>query len=313
MILRCLLSLVVVSTYGCLEPDGFKKNREFLVIGHRGAPHQAAENTLAAFDAAAQLGANALEVDLCVTQDAAVVIWHDRDPDDGIALARQSGLEGLLYRPAVPSLGSTLRRPVDNLLLNDFLGNYGYARDTEPRDPRIDIPLLEDFLDWLTKNRDVRSVYLDLKMASGQTAHAKMIMDRIDTARAETSSLSQVSFYFLSPHRDIVAALNAHRAHLADDELRIAWDFEKAGALTATENLGLRDISTGLTALRGETEFLNEVEDLVRARQDKRVDSVIVWTIDRRMQMGQLIFRNVDGIMTNRPELLYELWQITLE
>jgi glycerophosphoryl diester phosphodiesterase len=90
---------------------------DFYIIGHRGAPLVAPENTIAAFAKAVEFGANAIETDVCVTQDDCFILWHDADPNDTWALARQWGGEGLLYVPDVPALGSPWRRPVRELAL----------------------------------------------------------------------------------------------------------------------------------------------------------------------------------------------------
>jgi glycerophosphoryl diester phosphodiesterase len=50
-----------------------------LVIAHRGASHDAAENTLAAFRLAWEQGADAIETDLRLTADGAIVAFHDED------------------------------------------------------------------------------------------------------------------------------------------------------------------------------------------------------------------------------------------
>jgi glycerophosphoryl diester phosphodiesterase len=42
---------------------------DFYSIGHRGAPLVALENTIAAFAKAVEFGANAIETDVCITQD----------------------------------------------------------------------------------------------------------------------------------------------------------------------------------------------------------------------------------------------------
>ncbi|MCA9999160.1 MAG: hypothetical protein KDE56_25525 [Anaerolineales bacterium] len=52
-------------------PDGFD------VQGHRGARGLLPENTLPAFEAALDLGVTTLELDLHFTQDQQLVIWHD--------------------------------------------------------------------------------------------------------------------------------------------------------------------------------------------------------------------------------------------
>ncbi|KOG86166.1 glycerophosphodiester phosphodiesterase, partial [Streptomyces varsoviensis] len=48
-----------------------------LVIGHRGSPVSAPENTLASVDAAARLGITWVENDVQRTKDGALVVLHD--------------------------------------------------------------------------------------------------------------------------------------------------------------------------------------------------------------------------------------------
>jgi glycerophosphoryl diester phosphodiesterase len=48
-----------------------------LVIAHRGASAYAPENTLAAFQLAAEQGADAIELDVDLTRDGHVVVMHD--------------------------------------------------------------------------------------------------------------------------------------------------------------------------------------------------------------------------------------------
>jgi glycerophosphoryl diester phosphodiesterase len=50
-----------------------------LIIAHRGASHDAPENTLAAFRLAWEQGADAIETDLRLTADGEVVAFHDED------------------------------------------------------------------------------------------------------------------------------------------------------------------------------------------------------------------------------------------
>lgn len=49
----------------------------FINYAHRGASEYAPENTMSAFDMALQLGANGIELDLQMTKDGKIVIFHD--------------------------------------------------------------------------------------------------------------------------------------------------------------------------------------------------------------------------------------------
>jgi glycerophosphoryl diester phosphodiesterase len=53
--------------------------RRTLVLGHRGSPHRARENTLEAFATAREDGADGVELDVHRTRDGALVVHHDAD------------------------------------------------------------------------------------------------------------------------------------------------------------------------------------------------------------------------------------------
>src|SRR5262245_25815418 len=54
-----------------------ERTRRFERIGHRGAPREFPENTLASFGRALERGADALELDVHATADGIVVVHHD--------------------------------------------------------------------------------------------------------------------------------------------------------------------------------------------------------------------------------------------
>ena len=67
----CTLASLLV---GCTSPYA-----EPLIIAHRGASHDAPENTLAAFELAWQRGADGIEGDFHLTADHQIVCIHDKD------------------------------------------------------------------------------------------------------------------------------------------------------------------------------------------------------------------------------------------
>ncbi len=62
-------------------PTEWWQNRP-LIFGHRGAPRQAPQNTLAAFRAAANIGADGVELDVQLTKDGVPVVIHNRTVDE---------------------------------------------------------------------------------------------------------------------------------------------------------------------------------------------------------------------------------------
>lgn len=70
--------------YQCLSSELFPENsilRPVSVIGHRGMPAQAPENTIAGSALAAKYGANVIETDIYVTTDDILVVMHDSTLD----------------------------------------------------------------------------------------------------------------------------------------------------------------------------------------------------------------------------------------
>jgi glycerophosphoryl diester phosphodiesterase len=281
----------------------------FQIIGHRGAPHRAAENTLPALEAALEEGANALEIDLCLTADQEVIVWHDRDPDDVVAMARQGGFEKLAWIPWVPDLGDPLRRPVDELPLAEFLASYGYARSEGPlidatrtgtRDPSAVVPLLSDVSSWARRQPTLGALYLDVKLGPAQS-HLVPIMA---AAFARETDRAVYDVLILSPHETIVVAFRDwFRANRPDHRAKVVFDKEVSGALEPTVRLGLEAISIGRPITADPARYVTMLATLLASRDADHPDiwPVVAWTFDDAAELRELVRLGVDGIMTNRP------------
>ncbi|MGI9242338.1 MAG: glycerophosphodiester phosphodiesterase [Verrucomicrobiales bacterium] len=73
--LKCLLTLLPFAFAMTTHADSADQP---LVVAHRGASHDAPENTLAAFRLAWEQGADAIEGDFFLTRDGKIVCTHDR-------------------------------------------------------------------------------------------------------------------------------------------------------------------------------------------------------------------------------------------
>jgi glycerophosphoryl diester phosphodiesterase len=103
------------------------------LIGHRGAPRERPENTLASFLRALDLGADAVELDVHATRDGVVVVHHDFVPR------------------AVSSVPALVGRPIVELTAEQ-LGTFSVSG--EP------IPTLADVLDAIASRA---TVYVEIK------------------------------------------------------------------------------------------------------------------------------------------------------
>jgi len=103
-----------------------KKHSKVLLIAHRGANRIEPENTLAAFETAIALGSDAIELDVQLTKDDHVVVFHDRSIR---RMTRQSGsIAGSSWRQlkTIPLIKKSSTGKTQHIsLLRDVLHDLG--------------------------------------------------------------------------------------------------------------------------------------------------------------------------------------------
>jgi glycerophosphoryl diester phosphodiesterase len=127
-------------------------------VAHRGAPTERPENTLAAFDAAVDAGAGAVEFDVRVTADGHAVVIHDAAVDrttDGAGLVRDLTLAEVLRlridgpesrSRAVPTLHEALASLSGRVAVDIEIKNVPGDPDFEP-DEEVAVHLVHRALD----------------------------------------------------------------------------------------------------------------------------------------------------------------------
>jgi glycerophosphoryl diester phosphodiesterase len=117
-----------------------------LVVAHRGASREQPENTLAAFEAAVEAGADAVEFDVRMTADGHAVVLHDPSVDrttDGSGLVRDltlAEIKRLRVRSAsgepaeVPTLAETLGLLSGRAAIDVEIKNLPGEEDYDPDD-----------------------------------------------------------------------------------------------------------------------------------------------------------------------------------
>jgi glycerophosphoryl diester phosphodiesterase len=108
-----------------------------IVVAHRGASVEQPENTLEAFEAAIDAGADAIEFDVRLTADGVPVLMHDPDVSrttDGHGLVAEMTLEEI-RKLGVPTLEEALRclsgRAAADIEIKNLLGDPAYTPDRE--------------------------------------------------------------------------------------------------------------------------------------------------------------------------------------
>ncbi len=115
-------------------PAAAHRSQRPQIIGHRGAPRERLENTLAAFQRALELGAEALELDVHATADSVPVVHHDpalTDAGPPIATLTLDVLEkeARLADKQVPTLAAVLDMVGDRADLYVELKGRAIERD----------------------------------------------------------------------------------------------------------------------------------------------------------------------------------------
>jgi glycerophosphoryl diester phosphodiesterase len=102
-----------------------------LVLGHRGTPRDAVENTLAAFTEARNQGADGVELDVHRSADGELVVHHDAVAP-GVGLLAEHGLATIrAARPDVPTLDEVFDL-AEGLLVNVEIKNSPPDPDFDP-------------------------------------------------------------------------------------------------------------------------------------------------------------------------------------
>lgn len=299
----------------------------FLIVGHRGAARREVENTLPSLTLAVEEGANAIEIDLSMTKDGHIVLWHDWDPNDTVALARQLGLESAVkYLPDTPKLWNPWRRPTHELTLEELRAHHGYQRSVLfffRKRAEAHIPTLREFFEWARDQPKLRVAFLDVKIPGDAVRFAepftKAVRALIEEFRPSFECI------YMTPHRNVLEAMKPH----AGDQ-SFSWDIEVAPGVVLDEDKysGVRAAisennriaSIGRPALTfGAWRLYQEIitRDVARLREhvraarttgdEPRVERLISWTINSRSEHQRLIRLGVQGILTDDPRRLERL------
>lgn len=153
----------------------------FLICGHRGSPINEPENTIPSFDRALREGVNSLETDLCVTKDKEVILWHDWNPNELVAIIRENGFEPeVAYKPNFPAPFSGFRNKTSELNLIEIRKYFNYIKKSVSTSVNALIPTLREFITWLKDKSQIKYVFLDIKVPRDEKELVLVILDQLD-------------------------------------------------------------------------------------------------------------------------------------
>lgn len=286
----------------------------FLIIGHRGAAGYEVENTLPSMDTALAHGANAVEIDLSMTADGEIVLWHDWLPDDAVATVRASGSEpDVLAKPLSPESESPHFRPVHMLSLDELRTHYGYSLKDSDRRLDARIPTFDEFLAWSAGKSDLRCVVLDIKLPEEHAALAPGMFRRIEAMLAVAAPSYDV--IYLTPSTEILRRVDPilPLGNISYDHMPTAGlvldpcGQSSVDTAIAFGNSAASMMSPKATTVAPWTSTWRIMECEVAKAKRGGVGRVIVATLNEKEKLECLVRLGVNGIITDYPDRLRDV------
>lgn len=256
-----------------------------IILAHRGGSHLAPEHTMPAFEKSAQLGVDGFEVDIRLTKDEEIIVFHDATIDrttDGFGLVADMTLEEI----------------------NAF--NHGYQFEdvdgNRPfRDKKVDVVTLRALLETYS----TMLVNIDIKDAP-DTYEGSLMPSKLWRLIEELRVADRVvvtSFYSEQVDRFNLYAQNRVALGAGESDVRKAFTaFSSQFGHLYHPKVDVFQIPTksGVVALDSSKfiQFLNNLNI-----------PVYYWAINDLVTMNKLIQNGAKGIITDRPDIAIVLLQ----
>ncbi len=281
-VVALLLVYTVLALIAQPRPDHeyFAAAPDVMVIAHQGGEHLRPDNTLVAFQYAYDLGVDVLELDIHSTADGHLVVIHDDTVDrttDG------SGPVTSFTLAEIQQLDAAYRWP----------HNQENPTDFPYRSQGITIPTLVEIFDAFPGMR------INIEIKQEEPPIAAPLCQLIQAYGKESEVL------VVSSKDEAISAFRSACPAVAtgasENEVRLFFGLNTAflGAVYQP-----RMDSFQIPEYSGNIHVLTERFVRTAHRQNVRID---VWTVDEVDGMERMIALGVDGIITNRPDLLLEL------
>jgi glycerophosphoryl diester phosphodiesterase len=319
--LTMIATLLLVSScqttgQNTFQTNAAKQTKKTYMIGHRGAAGLAPENTLAAFSKACEIGVDAVELDVLLTADSKMVVHHDYALNPDIARTPQ---DEWLSRPG-PAIKDLTLVKLKTYDVGRLKPNTRYSR-RYPDQQSVDgerIPTLEEVLSLLkTKCDPATQLWVEIK-----TNPEKPEL----TPAPETVADAVVQFLRQQNFTGRVRILSfdwralVHVQKIAPEIPTVYLSLEgrslnnikpgQPGASPWMAGLDIDDfngsIPQAVKAAGGRywaPYYKHITYDLLNEAHELGIQ-IFVWTPDKRSAMVRLIEMGVDGIITNRPDIL---------
>jgi glycerophosphoryl diester phosphodiesterase len=296
---------------------------DLIVIGHRGATGLLPENTLAGFKKAMELGVDTIELDIHLTSDNEAVVYHDFRLNP--AITRDANGKWIKERHLLKELTLSEVQSYDVGKLNRKAG-YAKKYPDQKAAKGERIPTLCDVIQLAKRTGNKTHLFIELKFSPLKPEEtkspeeisnvvAKIIKDENIAERVTIISFDwKILMYFQNIMPEVptgyVTVTKKGRDTIQKKKTGASpWmagiDIDEFGSIPkAVKSAGGSYWITNYKHATGHKK--NITSKIVEKAHDIGI-KVIVWTPDSKSDMKKLIKTGVDGITTNRPDILLSL------
>jgi glycerophosphoryl diester phosphodiesterase len=298
-----VLAITVVSlTFSSCDSQrktaGDKDFPAFFKIGHRGTRGLMPENTIPAMEKGLEVGANTIEFDVHISKDGQVLVYHDEsfNPDytqmpDGSDITKEKRKDYTFYQNNYADIRKFI------------IGEKEYPAFPQQQRMASYAPLLAELIDSVelyTQQHSLAAPYYLLEIKSKEKTdgfeqpapeeYMKILMDVVKTKNLGKRLLIQ-SF-------DMRPLQVLHRTH---PELQLGFLTDNKTA-TFEENIS----KLGFNPALYNPNYKLVTEELVRKCHAAKM-LIQPWTVNTIEDMKKMKALNVDGIITDYPNLFGDL------
>ncbi len=290
------------------------------IIGHRGVAGLMPENTLSGFKKAMEIGVDAIELDVHLTSDKVVVVTHDYRLNP--AITRDSQGNWIKNRPLIKDLTLSEVQSYDVGKLNRRTKSAEKHRKRENAEGER-IPTLRDVIRLVKSTNETTDLFIEIKTTPLKPdessspevlarAIAKILEEERFVDRARIISFDWRGLGYLKKMMPKIHTAHVTRTKKGRDTI------QKKGAGPSPWMAGFDiddfdSIPQAIKAAGGEcwaSDYKHAqghgqgmTSRLVREAHGLGLE-VFVWTVNNESDMKRMIKTGVDGIITDRPDIL---------
>lgn len=293
--------------------DTAKRLMPFDIEAHRGGRALRPENTLPAFANALSMGVNTLELDMAITKDGVVVVSHDRGLNPDLARAP----DGHYVVTGIPFIELTLAQ-VKTYDVGEIRPGSAYAAQFPGQlaVPRTRIPTLSEVFALVRSSGD-RQVRLNIETKiDPNRPHESLDPEHFVAAvlallrrehfsnRVMIQSFDWRPLLLVQKLKPKIATVYLTRQTGPDPTVYV----DQASAWTAgydPPNYG-GSVARAVRAAGGKlwSPYYRDIDARAIAEAHELGVAVIAWTVNDAPEMARLIDMGVDGIISDRPDML---------